>query len=93
MLVEAVVVGAVSFRVWRLLAVDTITARFRERVIDTAPDWVTTGWYCAWCLGTWITISVGVTAYAAGLTDSTPWLVVPAAATTTGLLSHFGQTG
>lgn len=46
---------------------------------------------CPWCLGTWITIAVGVAAYLTGLTSGSPWLVVPAAATVTGLLSRLAD--
>jgi hypothetical protein len=85
MLVEALVIGLVSYRLWRLIGADLITAPLRERI--TWP-WMAELVACPWCLGTWLTIAVGLTAYLVGLTDSSPWLVIPAAATVCGLLSR-----
>jgi Protein of unknown function (DUF1360) len=45
-----VLLSLASFRLWRLIAEDTITARLRAKVGHT--EFVT----CPWCAGAWITI-------------------------------------
>lgn len=83
-LAEIVVVGLVSYRLWRLLAVDDITEGLRDRL----PERVLEPWQCAWCLGFHCTVVVGVVAYLAGLTVGSPWLVVPAASVIVGLIGE-----
>lgn len=90
MLVEVVVVGLAAYRLWRLLAVDSITARLRDRLnvhaIAPVRHFLAEMVACPWCLGTWCAVAVGLAAYFAGLTSETPWLVVPAAAVVCGWL-------
>lgn len=81
-LVEAVVVGLVAFRLWRLLAVDDLTERLRERL----PERVLEPWRCVWCLGFHCAVVVGLVAHLTGLTDSTPWLMIPAASVIVGII-------
>lgn len=92
MLVEIAVVGLVSYRLWRLLAVDGITQPARAWLIDHTTLRETGWWfdflYCPWCLGAWLTVAVGLTSYFAGLTSETPWLVIPAAAVVCGWLGE-----
>lgn len=87
-LIEVVIVALMAYRVWRLLALDELTRPLRERSIDQGPGWVASLWYCSWCLGTWVTVAVGLATYLTGLTDSSPWLVIPAAATLVGLTAR-----
>lgn len=82
-LVEVIVIGLVSYRLWRLLAVDDLTEWFRERM----PERVLKPWTCPHCLGFWSTVLVGLVAHFAGLTTSTPWLVVPAASVLVGFIA------
>ncbi len=45
-----------AFRVWRLLAEDTILDRPRERIVRTLPkgeEFVT----CPWCAGFWVSLA------------------------------------
>lgn len=88
------VVGVVSYRLWRLLAVDQVTEPARAKVLyghqlwsSKAFTWLATMVECPWCLGFWI--NLGVTA---GLVVWGPleWSAAVAIAcigsTTTGLL-------
>lgn len=83
-LVDSVVVGMVSYRLFRLLSVDSITEPLRARLPSWA--WVEELWGCAWCLGFWCTLAVGLVAWNLGWTDSTPWLMIPAASVVCGIL-------
>ena len=83
-LVEIVIIGLVSYRLFRLLAVDKITERLRERMSERVLD----PWTCPWCLGFWVTVAVGLVAHFVGWTTGTPWLVIPAAAVIVGLLGE-----
>lgn len=86
-LVEVVVVGLVAYRLWRLLAVDDLTEPVRLWLHDHAPR-VLKPWTCQWCAGFHCTLVVGLVAYFAGLTDGTPWLVIPAASVVVGFLGE-----
>jgi hypothetical protein len=81
LLVEIIVVGLIAYRLWRLLAVDSITERLRP-----ARGWLAEMWGCPWCLGTWISIGVAFLGAWLGYL-SNDWLVVGiAAAVITGWL-------
>ena len=60
MIVAIVVVGLVSYRIWRLLAVDEITERPREWLLNRNVTAETDARLhrflsCPWCSGFWIT--------------------------------------
>ena len=68
---ELLLLGAASFRVWRLLAEDDITNKARRYVTRLGPDWqkegdpIPNGYrfqvmqfiLCPWCLGFWVTLA------------------------------------
>ena len=83
-LVEIVVVALVSYRLWRLLAVDKITEPVRDRMSERVLD----PWQCPWCLGWWCTVAVGLVAWWVGLVVGSPWLVIPAAAVLVGFIGE-----
>ena len=95
-LVEVVIVALVSYRLWRLLAVDDLTERIRHYLFlaedeGTGRTRVRSGanvLACPWCAGFWCTVAVGVAAHLAGFTDGTPWLVVPAASVIVGFIGE-----
>lgn len=87
------VVGVVSYRLWRLLAVDQVTEPARATVLyghrlgsSKAFTWLATMVECPWCLGFWI--NLGVTAGLVGPLVEWPATVAVAliGSTTTGLL-------
>lgn len=87
------VVGAVSYRLWRLLAVDKVTEPARDTVLyghrlwnSKAFTWLANMVECPWCLGFWI--NLGVTAGLVGQLVEWPAAVAVAliGSTTTGLL-------
>jgi hypothetical protein len=67
----AIILAAASYRLWRLIAEDTILNRPRRWLVNLDDDWtegdaVPDGYRyrlaefltCAWCLGFWIAIAV-----------------------------------
>lgn len=70
-MVEALLIGVASYRLWRLLAVDTITEAPRDWVLVRLPQWVDDMTMCPWCAGSWL--AFGVT----WLTDTTIGLRMP----------------
>lgn len=87
MIVFAVIIGAASYRLWRLVAEDAITEPAREWVLERSPEKVRELVECPWCLGSWV--AFGVT----WLTDATiglpaPVLVGLAAAVVVGWLAN-----
>lgn len=83
----ALLIGAGSYRIWRLIAEDAITEAPREGLLEMLPDWFTEMVTCPWCLGTWI--AWGVT----WLTDATidleaPILIGLASAVVVGILGE-----
>lgn len=81
-LVETALVALCSYRLWRLLAVDDLTERVRSRLAARVAHVLA----CPWCAGWWSTVAVGAAAHLAGLTDGTPWLIIPAASVIVGYL-------
>lgn len=51
-LVYTVLIGLASYRIWRLLAEDTILEPFRLWLPDW--DWIGDWLYCPWCSGSWV---------------------------------------
>lgn len=49
-----IVVGFAVFRLWRLLAVDSVTAGARSRLPAGVLSWLT----CGWCSGFWLAVGV-----------------------------------
>lgn len=41
-----------AYRLTRLLNRDTVTSQLWRRV----PSWLSTGWFCPWCLGFWVSL-------------------------------------
>lgn len=83
-LAYTLLIGLASYRIWRLVAEDTITEGLRVRFL---PGQVEGFIYCPWCLGTWL--AFGVT----WLTDATigiksPVLVGLASAVVVGWLAE-----
>lgn len=86
-LIAGLLSGVVSFRLWRLAALDTITEPLRHRLFggSTVPAvlWIEQGVACAWCLGFWFNLAL-----APVLVDG--WLPIASTAlvgsTVTGLL-------
>jgi hypothetical protein len=70
-LVEALLIGLASFRIWKLIATDLITEPARDWVLVRSPKYVDDLVSCPWCLGSWI--AFGVT----WLTDATIGLQAP----------------
>lgn len=79
MIAEIVVCGLVAYRIWRLIAVDTI-GNVRDRTPHAVQDFLA----CGWCSGFWITAAVGIVP----IWETSPWLLVPAAAVVVGYLSE-----
>lgn len=89
----AATIAWASYRVWALLALDTILIKFRWRIFTEARQdrrvykWLKLFWKCPWCAGAWITF--GITAvtnlFVAGGIPA-PVLVALAAAAGTALL-------
>ncbi len=56
-LVVAVLIGAASYRLWRLAALDQITEPLRAPIVASERPvvrWLADGLLCPWCLGAWI---------------------------------------
>jgi hypothetical protein len=51
---ELVVVGLAAFRLWRLVAVDSLLAPFRAVLSDRLVSWLS----CPWCAGFWVGLAV-----------------------------------
>jgi hypothetical protein len=84
---EAILIGAASYRLWKLIAEDSITEPLRDRWLPHLPQWVEDMTVCPWCLGSWL--AFGVT----WLTDATigldaPILVGLASAVVVGVLGQ-----
>jgi len=50
-----------AYRLWRLLALDSLTARPRDAILDRDGPvwgWLADGVYCPWCLGFWCCVAV-----------------------------------
>lgn len=80
---EVIIVALVAYRVWRLIGRDDVTDRIR-------PSWAMLN--CSWCLGTWVTIAVGLATFYFDLTMTSPWLLIPAAAALVGFLGQFDKS-
>jgi hypothetical protein len=89
----AVVIAFASYRLWALIALDTITKPFRKRLFNEIRaekelfKWMKLWLMCPWCAGSWIT--AGVTAVADLVIEggiASPVLVGVAAAAGTALL-------
>ena len=65
MIVWVVVIGLASYRIWRLLAQDTITEPLREWALVGSSEKVRVMVECPWCLGSWVAFG------ATWLTDAT----------------------
>lgn len=86
MLAEIVVVGLVSYRLWRLLAIDGILNRPREWVLGASVgrhEFLA----CPWCSGWWVTGLITLIAWQTGLTSDPLW-VWPAASVVCGWLGE-----
>lgn len=54
----SLVIGAASYRLWRLIAEDDITESVRGRILSSAPEWISELVYCSWCLGSYCAFGV-----------------------------------
>ncbi len=82
MIAEVVVLALVVYRVWRILGRDQIGAWTRDHLDPWLLEFVS----CPWCFGTWLTIIIGLLTTEFGLTSTSPWLLIPAAAALVGLI-------
>ena len=59
-LVAGMLSGVVSYRLWRIVAVDSITEPIRHKLFagSTVPavQWLDEMIGCAWCLGFWVNV-------------------------------------
>jgi hypothetical protein len=84
---EAILIGAASYRLWRLIAVDAITEPLRDRWLPHLSEWWDSLVTCPWCLGSWIAFGVTwATDAVVGL--PVPFLVGLAAAVVVGVLGQ-----
>lgn len=58
MLAETVLIGLASYRLWRLVAVDTILDKPRDWLLVRVPGYIETLITCPWCLGSWVAFGV-----------------------------------
>ena len=91
-LAAAVLIGAASYRTWRVVAVDRWGQWVRRliRVEGKDPDASLWAYFisCAWCLGSIVAFAITTVAAVAGvLPPGHSWLVALAAATVTGLIA------
>lgn len=86
-----VIVAAVAFRLWRLVAHDRIAQPLRNRWNPATPRGELVDFFvaCPWCLGTWLAIA-GTLAWAAGH-HLAVWEVVGLAATSSVLVGLIGD--
>lgn len=68
-----------AYRLWRLVALDTITAGIRDRLPSRVVDPLT----CPWCAGAWTSAALFVAIQAVEPFTSWPMLAVCAAAAST----------
>ncbi len=54
---EAFLLFAAAYRVWRLLAVDTILDPIRDRLFPNHLSYWSVFLSCPWCAGFWVTIA------------------------------------
>ena len=61
-LIAGLLSGVVSYRLWRIVAVDSITEPIRHRLFagSTVPavQWLDEMAGCAWCLGFWVNFAL-----------------------------------
>jgi hypothetical protein len=89
--IVAVLIALTAYRLWRLVALDTVTERLRFRLLPEG----TTRWVfvtCPWCLGTWLTGGLWVLTWWQLQSLPAPGLVLGAAAALTGLLGLLDKT-
>jgi hypothetical protein len=86
-LLWTLLIGVASYRIYRLIAEDSITEHYRDWVLVRSPAWVDAMVSCAWCLGSTLTFAVTwLTDIAIGL--QAPVLVALAAAVVVGWLGE-----
>jgi hypothetical protein len=79
---EFVLLTAASYRLWRLVAIDTIADRPRDWLLDRLDEKWEIGLVCPWCSGFWICLGVwGLWQWTADASDAATVtaLAVPAA--------------
>lgn len=81
---ETLIVALVAYRVWRLLAVDTLLERPRGRLPAPVAHWLG----CPWCAGSWVAIGTTAAAWSLQWITADPWFVALAAATVVGLIGE-----
>jgi hypothetical protein len=86
-LLWTLLIGVASYRIYRLIAEDSITEHYRDWVLVRSPAWVDAMVSCAWCLGS--TTAFGVTwATDAAIGLQAPALVALAAAVVVGVMGE-----
>lgn len=77
-----VLVALATWRLWRLVALDSLTAPLRLRLRGRGQELVE----CPWCLGTWLTAGTWAVTWGAVASLPRPGLVLGAASALTGAL-------
>lgn len=90
-LTALVLIGLASYRVWRLVAIDTFPPVKAVRVRVVRWPWATELVTCPWCAGTWITAAVTWATWAWTNGFAAPVLVGAAAATVVGLVAQHDE--
>ena len=84
-LVWTLLIGVASYRLYHLIAEDSVIEHYRDWVLARSPAWVDAMVSCAWCLGSWV--AFGVTwAIDATIGLQAPVLVALAAAVVVGVM-------
>lgn len=55
--------GLVSYRLWRMIALDTIFDRPRVAVLNKSPGWLVEMVQCPYCLGWWLNVAFAAAMY------------------------------
>lgn len=87
--IQAVGAGVISYRIWRLLALDTILDGPRVWLLSQSPEWFVDFVRCSWCLGWWLNVAFAVVAYAfADASLPTALIIAFVGSTVTGVISR-----
>lgn len=87
-LLMGIVLGMVSYRLWRMAAIDSIFDRLREKVLPP------TGFFremvdCPWCLPTWINgVAALLLAFLGAMSFASALVVWLVASTVTGVIGR-----
>ena len=81
--------GFVSYRIWRMIALDTIFDRPRVAVLNKSPQWFVDLVQCPWCLGWWLNVAFATAMYVfADISFPSAVIVAFVGSTLTGVLGR-----